>query len=166
MKVDAPGPEVVSARRLRRVDACAYALTLLAFAASAVTGIVGWLGSGRLSGWLLLAHMTSAPVFIGGLAVLTMRLAERCRFRFPQSRTETAPTLPPVAPLSVGQKAVFWFTLAFGFVVIASMTVAMLPVFGYAAQRALVEVHRYAGCGLLIVAIAHGCLLLAPGGRR
>ena len=45
-----------SCRRLRPGDKCAYAVTWFGFGVLAVTGWVGWLTQGQLSGWLLLTH--------------------------------------------------------------------------------------------------------------
>ena len=157
---------VATSRRLRRCDRIGYALTLIGFCLLGVTGFIGWLALGHLSGWLLLAHVASAPFFIVGLTVLTVTLAERCRLRDRTDQAGDDDTTVPAAPLPLPQKALFWAAVVLGFVAVASVMVAMLPVFGYTAQQTLAVVHRYSGLGFLCIVAVHAFLLLRPGGKR
>ena len=153
---------VAASRRLRRCDRIGYAITLIGFCMLALTGFIGWFGLGRLSGWLLLAHVSAAPFFVVGLTALTVTLAERCRFRASAKRTHDEDTPAPAAALPVLHKAVFWAVVVLGLVSVASVMVARLPVFGYTTQKTLADIHRYSGLGLLCTAVMHACLLLPP----
>lgn len=127
-------------------DRVILTLYVLGFLACAVTGFVGWLGFGALVGWWLLAHLLAAPLFLLGLVLAALFWAERC-------------VLAPGAGPSPGQPApgwrcLYWLALASGFVCAATMTAAMLPLFGYAAQVRLLELHRISGVVLAFVALA------------
>lgn len=157
---------LAASRRLRRCDRIGYAIMLIGFSVLAATGFIGWFGLGRLSGWLLLAHVSAAPFFVVGLTALTVTLAERCRFRAPANGAHDEDMTALAAPLPLPQKAVFWAAVVLGLVAVASVMLAMLPVFGYTVQQTLADIHRYSGLGLLCMAAMHACLLLRPGGKR
>jgi hypothetical protein len=139
---------------LGRWDRAGYAAAMLGFALAAVTGFGGWLRSEELRGWLLLIHMLAAPLFIAGLTLLAVTRADRCRFG------------PSGGPVASGQKLAFWAAITLGLASTGTMLMAMLPVFGYAGQETLTEIHRYCGLGLAGAVVLHLALLAAGSGQR
>jgi hypothetical protein len=92
---------------------------------------------GEVDGWMLLLHMLGAPLFIVGLTGVALL--------WPAGYAgETVPAW---------RKLTLWAVIVAGFVVTTTMLAAMLPVFGYAAQETLTEVHA-AGAWVLLVALA------------
>jgi len=136
--------------RLTRAEHFWHGVAIGGFAIQALTGFVGKYIFGEVSGWLLLIHMLGAPVFIVGLTATALMWAERCRFS-------------PEAPggLRCAQKLMFWVATVLGLVVMAPMLVAMLPLFGYAGQHALTEIHEVSALLLLAAMAAHTLLSLA-----
>ncbi len=58
-------------------------------------------------------------------------------------------------------RLLFWFILAGGLIVILTMLVSMLPVFGTDGLLVLLDIHRYAGLMTFVVLALHCyCLLL------
>ena len=96
---------------------------------------------GEVSGWVLLVHMLGAPLFVVGLTGTALQWAPRCRVGG--------------GGLLVGQKLVFWVAVVFGLIVMSSMLAAMLPVFGYADQEALIEIHEIAALLFVLVMVLH-----------
>ena len=113
----------------------------------ATTGFTSALLLDELSEWLLLAHMAGAPLFIFGLTGAALLWPARLR--------QQASPWPRV---------MFWTMLVLGFVTMLTMLAAMLPVFGYAAQEALAEVHEYTAHGLVFALLLLGITLVI--GRR
>jgi hypothetical protein len=100
-----------------------------------------WLG-GSVSGWTLLIHVSLSPILLVGLALTAWLLAGHCRFGAETSRR-----------LSAAQKVLFWIVMPLGVLVAATMLAAMLPAFGTASLRWLIEVHEVAGLLLLIATV-------------
>jgi hypothetical protein len=119
----------------------------------AVTGLGGRFLFGGNDGWLLFVHMIGAPIFILGLTATTIIWAERCRFGPAQTQTGSR--------LTVGQKLMFWIGLVLGLVVISSRLAAMVPVFGYAEQQVLIEIHAVSAILLVIALVVHTFVSLA-----
>jgi cytochrome b subunit of formate dehydrogenase len=118
---------VVSAR-----GKLAYGLMLAGGTALAATGIGTFaLGKPPMSHWMLMAHVSAAPLFAIGLALVSLTWADRCRFGDAASRQSGL------------AKALFWLILLCGVVVILSGVVPMTPVFGTGGQHALYLIHRY-----------------------
>lgn len=143
-----------SARRgLSRLGVWAYAVMGAGVAIQAVTGLGGRYLFGGNDGWLLFMHMIGAPIFIVGLTATTIIWAERCRFGSAPSQAGSG--------LTVGQKLMFWIGLVLGLVVISSRLAAMVPVFGYADQQALLEIHAVSAILLVIAMVVHTFVSLA-----
>ncbi len=131
----------------------AYAVVVVGAAIQAVTGLGGKFIFGGNDGWLLFIHMIGAPIFIIGLTATAIIWAERCRFGSGGSPTDGG--------LNTGQKLMFWIGLVLGFVVISSRLAAMVPIFGYADQQALIEIHAVSAILLVIAMVVHTFVSLA-----
>ena len=110
---------------------------LIQFATGFVTG---WI-VGEMSGWVLFIHMFGAPLFIVGLTGTVLQWAPRCRFGG--------------GGLFIWQKLLFWVASVLGLVVMSAMLAAMLPIFGYADQDALTEIHGTAALVFVLIMIPH-----------
>ena len=120
-----------------------YAVMLLGIAVLAVSGIgVFIFGQPPMTHWVLMAHMTAAPVFALGLAAVALTWADLCRQKSP-------PYLGNAA------KILFWIILVCGLMVILSGALPMTPLFGTDGQHILYLTHRYAGIVLALAVLIH-----------
>jgi hypothetical protein len=140
-------------RGLPLLGAWAYAVMAAGVAIQAVTGLGGRFLFGGNDGWFLFVHMIGAPIFIVGLTATTIIWAERCRFGPAAAQAGSG--------LTVSQRLMFWIGLVLGFVVISSRLAAMVPVFGYADQQALIEIHAVSAILLVIAMVVHTFVWLA-----
>lgn len=120
----------------------AVALAWLGIAVVATTAMLGLALHGALRGWLLLAHVSAAPIMLLGLAAMAV-----CPL--PTSRYAGVALL--VGALSAG-----------------TALAAMTPWFGYDSMVRLIEIHRYCG-GLmpavwLLLSVDAAALLRRPKG--
>lgn len=112
------------------------------FGAIALTG-------GAPRGYWLLGHMAGAGLLILGLTIVALQWARRCRVTLPNTGLNRA------------QRWIFWISLATGLGLMLTMLSAMLPVFGYAAQHALVELHEKFAIAMIAVMIIHTAVSLS-----
>ncbi len=113
-------------------------LLLVGTAIGAITGFGGaWLGD-EVEGWTLLVHMLGAPLFIVGLTGVALLWP-------------AAYGPPTVSPW---RRWALRAVIGAGFVAMVTMLAAMLPVFEYAAQQTLTEVHGVAAYVLLAALVA------------
>jgi hypothetical protein len=129
----------------------AYVAMLAGGLVLAATGI-GTLALGKppMSNWVLMAHVSAAPLFAIGLAFVAVTWADRCRFGSSVSR-QSGPA-----------KALLWLILACGLVVILSAVIPMTPLFGTSGEHTLYLTHRYSAV-ILTAAVALHLLLLFRG---
>lgn len=148
-----------SAGARSRAEAYIYGIAGAGFLLSAITGFGPDLATDEVSGWPLLLHMAAAPIFIVGLAMVAIVRAERCRFSAAASATHGG-----MHPL---RKLAFWVGLVAGFATLITMLAAMLPIFGYAAQDELTEMHETSAWVLVVAIVVHfGPSLVGKGARR
>lgn len=127
---------------LTRWEHIAHAVAVAGVLVQAATAFGSKLLGSELDGWVLMAHMAGAGLFILGLTETALLWAARCR-------------LGSASGLTAVQKWMFWLALAAGFAVMLPMLLAMLPVFGTDGQEELVEFHGAAAIVLLIVMVLH-----------
>ncbi|MFQ5807915.1 MAG: hypothetical protein ACE5I3_15830 [Phycisphaerae bacterium] len=147
------GAGAAPARGPTRFERAIQIIALVGFVIGGATGFGPKYLLGRVEGWLLFAHTLGAPLFIVGLAGNGLIWAERCRFALNSSRA--------AGGLNTGQKLLFWIGLVLGFVTVLSMLAAMLPVFGYAGQELLIEIHGISALLLVIAMIILAFVSLA-----
>jgi hypothetical protein len=116
-------------------------LGLIAQAGTSVYAIIVGGGIGNLHGWLLLAHMTASPLFVGGLTFGVMFKAER--------------HLSGGSMRRVVANTAFWVMAISGFAVIATMLLGMTPWLAAQTQWSLYAAHRIAALVLTVAAIVH-----------
>ena len=139
-------------RGLTRAEHVVHTIAIAGFAIQALTGFGAEWIVGEVAGWALFIHMLGAPLFIIGLTGTALMWADRCRFGNGNP--------PAVGNLTLGQKLMFWIAVVLGYVVLLPMLAAMLPVFGYAEQHMLVEIHEISAILLLVAMIAHSFVSL------
>ncbi len=131
-----PAGDEADLKRLGLIERAAYvfmALTLMALTCTGMTQNI--LTGGKLTGWLLMAHVGSGGGFMFFMllsAILGAGAASGADSKF-----------------SVAQRCAFWITLTLGVTTALTMMVSMLPIFGPHGLEVLRDIHRY--CGLIMV---------------
>ena len=120
-----------------------YTAMCLGAAVLAASGIgVFALGKPPMTHWVLMLHVSVAPVFALGLATVAVTWADLCR-------KGSTPRLGCAA------KVLFWIILACGLVLMLTGVLPMLPLFGTDGQHLLYLTHRYAGIVLAVCILLH-----------
>ena len=122
----------------------AYFIMLASGAVLAATGVGTFItGNAPMSHWILMAHVSAAPVFAVGLALVALTWSDRCRFGCARTRQRLV------------TKTLLWLILISGLVVILSGVVPMTPLFGTSGQHLLYLTHRYSGITLACAVVLH-----------
>jgi cytochrome b subunit of formate dehydrogenase len=135
-------------RRLTRTEMLAHTVAAVGFLIQAITGLGTASIYDEVAGWPLLIHMFGAGMLLLGMAAVAIIWADRCR-------------LGADTGLNLGQKLVFWVALVLGLIIMLSMLVAMLPIFGTEVQHELLELHETGGWLFLCAMIVHTVVSLA-----
>ncbi len=143
-----PARGAAPVHRLTRTELLAHTVATVGFLIAAITGLGTEYLYGEVAGWPLLIHMFGAGVFLLGMAAVAIIWADRCRFG-----VETG--------LNLGQKLVFWIALVLGLIIMLSMLLAMLPIFGTEVEHELLELHETGGLLFLCAMIVHTAVSLA-----
>lgn len=122
----------------------AYFLMAISALVLAATGIITFAtGHAPMTHWTLMLHVSAAPVFAIGLALVALTWSDRNRFG---CATEQRSCLT---------KTLLWLILLCGLLVILTGVVPMLPIFGTPGQHTLYLTHRYAGITMACLLILH-----------
>ena len=142
------GPSAMASRGAK----LSYGIMLAGVVLLAMSGIGTFvLGKAPMNHWVLMAHVSAAPLFAIGLALVALTWAEGSRFGV-------------VGWLQSGlAKALFWLILVCGLVVLLSGIVPMTPLFDTSGQHTLYLTHRYSA---IVLAAAVGLHLLSLRRRR
>jgi cytochrome b subunit of formate dehydrogenase len=128
---------------MNRCAKLSYTAMCLGAAVLAATGIgVFALGKPPMTHWVLMIHMTAAPVFAIGLAAVAVTWADLCR-------KDAKPRLGAAA------KVLFWIILLCGLVLMLTGVIPMLPFFGTEGQHLFYLTHRYSGIVLTVCVLLH-----------
>ena len=164
VRIPAANPQVScsearGAWRLSLVGRLALGIGLVGLIGCAVTGFgAAWI-QGEVRGWPLFAHMLAAPLFLAGLTGCALTWGWAGHFGLAQS--------PTAGRLDPAQRLLLWPVILLGWLTILPMLAAMLPIFGYADQELLTDVHEYGAAGLVIgVAALALCSWRSRGARR
>ena len=116
----------------------------------------------RLSGYLLMIHVTFGPVLVVSLAFLVLVKAKTHAL----VRANAAPLLallrlpvqPPLAPGDQGlaAKGSFWALAVLALPLTLSIVLSMFPLFGTEGQQWMAEVHRYCALVFSLLALVYG----------
>jgi hypothetical protein len=131
------------------------------FAALFLTGFIPVFLGLRLTGYLLIAHVTFAPVFIICLAFLILVRAQT--HAFVRANAEWVMALigfPAEEPLGRADrglmtKAAFWTLAVLSLPLVLTSVLSMFPVFGTHGQDVLFELHRYSALVFSMTVIVH-----------
>ena len=132
---------------MRGAQRVIYLAFLLALAGMALSGIASLAFGERMHGWMLILHMTLAPLFsaaIAGLALMWVRQEEA---------TDSS-------RCCCGTSAITFLVLASAFVTIITAMLGMMSWFGSAAQDVLLNVHRVASIAVTVLAAVQAARLL------
>ena len=138
-----------------------YLGTLASVAVLGITSIVAMLKYGALGGWWLFVHMFGAGAFTFVLPLLAVTWCEASRFGRPSQPAGAEGQEQPSRFLRLA-KTMFWVILAAGLIVIGTMILSMLPVFGTGGLELLLDIHRYAGLALVAATVLHLYAALLP----
>jgi hypothetical protein len=150
-----PAGERSPAQRLTRVEWLFHSVAIVGIAIQVVTAFGSKLVFGEFTGWALLVHMIGAPLVIVGLTGTVLIWAERCRLGAATS-----------GGLRFDQKLMFWIATVAGVATVSPMLAAMLPVFGYAAQDTLKDIHGTSAIVLVVVMVVHTVVSLRARGAK
>lgn len=130
-----------------------YFVAIVSFLVLAVTGFGPLILSKALTGYILMAHATFAPVFSGCLAVMVLFCAHHSRFNARDWSLLKSPCLI--------KRVCFWLIVILSLPMIISIVLSMFPIFGTHGQECLLCIHRYCAFAFAIVAVVHTLLNLA-----
>lgn len=131
--------------RIGRLKKLIGLLGLLSFLVLLVTGFGPlWFG-GRLSGWLLMVHVTFAAVFIGCAALMALGWAQGMVFR---------------GVSAVGEKLCFWALVFVSLPLSLSSILSMFTFFGTDGQEFLFDLHRWTALVFSCIAVIFIYLLI------
>jgi hypothetical protein len=131
------------------------------FAGLFLTGFIPMFMGLRLSGYLLIAHVTFAPVFI--ISLMFLLLVRTQVHAFVRANAEWVMELlglPLDAPLSPADpglvtKGCFWAVAVLSLPLVLSSVMSMFPIFGTYGQELLFEVHRSTALVFTLVVLVH-----------
>lgn len=108
----------------------------------------------RLSGYLLMIHVTFGPVLVVALAFLVLVRAKAHAL----ARADVGSCgLGPVAcGLGLGAKLSFWALAILALPLTLSIVLSMFPLFGTEGQQWMAEVHRYCALAFFLSALIYG----------
>jgi len=151
-----------------RLPKLAFLLGLLSFCVLLLTGFGPLLFGCRLQGYLVMIHVTFAPVFIVCTAFIAIagaatyafnrKDADAIQHRF-CSRKEGC----WVTDSGVGAKAGFWVLVAMSLPVTLTILLCMLPLFGPEGQEFMFHAHRWCSLFFALTAIVELYMLMRIG---
>jgi len=161
-------------RRYNLWERLVHLALMLSFLVLAVTGFIAAFLGERLTGYLLVIHVTVAPVFAVALAAMMLTWAGDCGFAgydwewLKRGGGYFGGGAPPAGRFDAGEKLVLWWSAVLGLVNVLTMTLSMMPIFDQYWLTLMYEFHRYSALLLVIVMIKHSysTLLARRGGCR
>jgi hypothetical protein len=130
----------------------AYLLALLCFVILAITGFYQPLVLEKhITGFILMAHATFAPVFAVCFVFLVLCFAHRYSFGKADSHLSDNKVLH--CNCGLGLKITFWLMAAMALPVFLSAVLSMFSFFGTSGQEFLLNLHRYSALLFALVAI-------------
>lgn len=146
-----PKRKALPGSRLRAFEALVYLVFLGAVLLMTVSSFGMIIVGQAMHRWMLVLHMSIAPVFAVCLTLLALMWAEQSQIRAVDTPGERFYT---------GEKLGFWVTVAAGFMTITSAMLGMMTWFGSDGQLTLLNIHRISALVVVISAVYHGTRLL------
>lgn len=155
-----------------------YLLALFCFVVLALTGFYPVLVLGEhISGYLVMLHVTFAPVFTVCMAVLAVMWANNCRFTTGDwpwferivKRVTSVGSVDKAAQSkssSLGQKITFWIIIFLTLPLALSIVLSMFPLLGTHWQELLLGLHRDTAFVFTVVVIVHTFLLIRATAKK
>jgi len=144
--------------------------TFLVLAVTAYWASIGW--GGPMAGYSLMIHTTCGAVFAVAVAAMLVTWAAGNAFAGHDGRWlekggpwSTRARLP-AGRFNAGDKIYFWAAGLLTLILLLSMLLSMVPIFGTAGQHLMYDLHRYAALVLMVMTIwhAYATTLMKPGG--
>lgn len=135
---------------MRKIEWLIYVVFLIALAGMVLSGILPLAFDQRMHHWMLILHMTLAPIFSICIAALAVLWSGQRQVERPDDATRLH-----------GERIAFWLVVASSFVVITSAMLGMMSWFGSEWQECLLNVHR-GGAFVLLIAAAYQAARLLP----
>lgn len=152
-------------RILRLIRFCVNVTGGVCLATVTVTGFAAVLANApSLSGYLLMAHVTSAGAFAGAALAIAVLWLSRNRITLEDWRRMCDVSRPAAVAESVTvfmRKAFFWMALASAVPTLATALLAMFPVASPAQQLILVQAHRISALFLVVCSVLFAYCALA-----
>ena len=158
-------------RRYNLWERLVHLAVTVSFLVQAGTGLWATIVSdGKMTGYLLMIHVTFGGVFAASLVAAVVTWAEDHRFTAGDGEWLrrlggywTGRDGLPAGRFDAGQKTCFWVIAAVGVVVVVTPPLCMLKLFGTCGQEMLYEIHRYCALVLAIAVIKHAYLMTLTG---
>ena len=156
----------------------AYLLALVSFVVLALTGFYPVLILGEhISGYLVMLHVTFAPVLTVCVAVLAVMWASKCRFsagdwpwfeRIVKRITSVngAGKTAKSKSSGLGQKITFWLIVFLTLPLALSIVISMFHFFGTHGQKSLLGLHRNIAYIFTVVVVVHTFLLMRSTAKK
>jgi len=144
--------------------------TFLVLAVTAFWASIGW--GGPMTGYNLMLHTTCGAIFAVAVAVMLVTWAADHAFGKHDGLwlraggcCSTRGDLP-AGRFGAGDKIYFWIAAPLTLMLLLTMLLSMVPIFGTAGQHVMYDLHRYAALVLMIATIwhAYATTLMKPGG--
>ncbi len=142
----------------------------LVLAVTAYWASIGW--GGPMAGYSLMIHTTCGAVFGVAVAATLITWAaghafgkHDCRY-MAKGGPWSARARLPAGRFNAGDKIYFWMAGALTLVLLLSMLLSMVPIFGTTGQHLMYDIHRWAALVLLVMTLWHAYIttVAKPGG--
>jgi formate dehydrogenase gamma subunit len=171
----APAKSVATVRRYGVIERFIHLGATAGFLILIVTSFYPVLTGQTLRSWMLMIHVGASPVFFLSLLASLIAWGEDCCFskadcewfsRRLRNPLSDPAECPPTGRFDPPQKVYFWMAGVAGFVLLMTMLVSMIRVFGTEVQELLLVVHRWCALALLMLTVLHTyrTVLGKPGG--
>jgi len=171
----APAKSNVEVQRYGSIELLIHFGLSVGFLALVVTSFYPVLTGHPLESWLLMIHVGVSPVFYFSLLAALIVWGEDCcfgkadcewmakRLQDPLGDPAECPGTGRFDPL---QKCFLWLAGVLGFVLLTTMLLSMVPLFGTEVQTLLLRIHRWSALVLMVFGVLHvyRTVLGKPGG--
>lgn len=147
---------------IKYIKTLAYFLTVLSVLVLVMTGFLPYLVSGNApAGYVLMLHVSAAPVFAVCITVLILFSVHRNRFSSrDQIRNDNSTENIADYKIETYTKIAFWFILILTILIMGSIVLSMYTFFGTNGQEFLLNLHLVSSVLFFAAAVYHTYLLI------